>query len=430
MNNIEDTDTQLQDSGDAGKRKIQIKTPQSLIHIQHKISLLQYKLWILMLHELKLQFDANAPADEKGFHYIPMQKVIDHFGYEPKKTDIWNDLLALKNETIAFNLLDKDKQKSKYGAGFISEWIVTSNRIGFKFPSILEDVMRGLDDASTIFQMLNWEIFNHFSGKYEAIIYKLCKDYIGVERTPKMSIPSFREYMGVKEHEYPLFKELNRWTISNPIKNINESPVSDISVDVFFNKNGRKIEELYFIVKPKYQTVLPFVEPESHPAFTIAKISISGTEQQAYLAKFPADQIKASLERANEYGEELEAKGKKVNYGAIYKKAIKENWGQQFLEQKLLDQAKKQVTQQKIIDEKKSEESAHTQKQENIKILEMFSQLSEEQKIQLRDAFIAQESIAFKKLWSESLKNGDAPETNPVFRHSFVTFLKDKKVVS
>ena len=60
----------------------------------------------------------------------------------------------------------------------------------------------------------------------------------------------------------------------------------------------------------------------------------------------------------------------------------------------------------------------------------MFSQLSEEQKIQLRDAFVAQESIAFKKLWLESLKNGDAPETNPVFRHSFVTFLKEKKVVS
>ena len=85
------------------------------------------------------------------------------------------------------------------------------------------------------------------------------------------------------------------------------------------------------MVKPKYQTVLPFIEPESHPSFTIAKVSISGTEQQAYLAKFPADQIKASLERANEYGEELEVKGKKVNYGATYKKAIKENWGQQFL---------------------------------------------------------------------------------------------------
>jgi hypothetical protein len=34
-----------------------LKTPQSLIHIKHTISLLQYKLWILLLQEFKRQFD-------------------------------------------------------------------------------------------------------------------------------------------------------------------------------------------------------------------------------------------------------------------------------------------------------------------------------------------------------------------------------------
>jgi len=35
------------------------------------------------------------------------------------------------------------RQEAKYGAGFISEWKVTSNRVAFKFPSMLENVMRG-----------------------------------------------------------------------------------------------------------------------------------------------------------------------------------------------------------------------------------------------------------------------------------------------
>ena len=39
--------------------KRQIKTPQSLIHIKHTISLFQYKLWILLLQEFKRQFDLN-----------------------------------------------------------------------------------------------------------------------------------------------------------------------------------------------------------------------------------------------------------------------------------------------------------------------------------------------------------------------------------
>lgn len=143
-------------------KAVQLKTPQSIIHIKHKISLLQYKLWILLLHELKRQFDENIPPDEQGFRYVAMQNITEKLGYSPKKSEIWNDLLALKNETIAFNLLGKDGQKAKYGAGFISEWTVTSQRIGFKFPSILEEVMYGIDDAMSIFQMLNWDIFNHF----------------------------------------------------------------------------------------------------------------------------------------------------------------------------------------------------------------------------------------------------------------------------
>jgi hypothetical protein len=73
---------------------------------------------------------------------MPMQKLAELIGYIPNKQDIWNDLLALKNETIAFNILNKDKENEKYGSGFISEWRVSNSFIRFKFPSFLEDVMR------------------------------------------------------------------------------------------------------------------------------------------------------------------------------------------------------------------------------------------------------------------------------------------------
>src|SRR5690349_7772651 len=85
-----------------------IKTPQSLIHIRHKISLLQYKYWILMLRELRRQFDEGIPPDEEGFRTMPMSVVRDAFGYSPNKGELWNDLLALKNETISYNFLNKD----------------------------------------------------------------------------------------------------------------------------------------------------------------------------------------------------------------------------------------------------------------------------------------------------------------------------------
>ena len=59
--------------------------------------------------------------------------------------------------------------------------------------------MKGLDDAKAIFHLLHWEIFSSFNGKYEAILYKLCKDYVGVQRTPYMSIDDFRHYIGLQD---------------------------------------------------------------------------------------------------------------------------------------------------------------------------------------------------------------------------------------
>lgn len=412
-------------------KAVQLKTPQSIIHIKHKISLLQYKLWILLLHELKRQFDENIPADEQGFRYVAMQNITAKLGYSPKKSEIWNDLLALKNETIAFNLLGKDGQKAKYGAGFISEWTVTSQRIGFKFPSILEEVMYGLDDAMSIFQMLNWDIFNHFSGKYEAIIYKLCKDYVGVARTPKMTVADFREYMGLVDGEYSEFKELNRWTISTPVKNINQSPISDISVDVAFAKQGRKVEELYFVVKPRYQelSLLPVVA-ESNPLvcepFLTAKVTIAQQDQQQYLQTFSPDHIRASIERANDYAADLAAKGKTINYGAIYKMAIEENWGEQYLQQKSLNNA---IPKQ----EEPSADVQVVQKEKlqnvtNEDLRQAFAMLQPEQQEALRNEYISQESLAFKKLWKDTLKQKQLPEELLTFKASFTKFLQKKLV--
>ena len=103
---------------------------------------------------------------------------------------------------MAINFLEKDGVKAKYGAGFISEWTISTNRIGYKFPLFLELVMTDDEEAKKIFQLLNLDIFNSFSGKYEAIIYKLCKDYIGIERTPYMTIAKYREYVGLDQNDY------------------------------------------------------------------------------------------------------------------------------------------------------------------------------------------------------------------------------------
>jgi hypothetical protein len=310
-----------------------IKTPQELVHIKHKITLLQYKYWVLMLRAYREAYEEQGrKLTDEEFCYIPMTKLAEHLGYEPKTSEIERDLDAIRKEPIIFNVLEKDKQTGREGIGFISEWYVSSNRIGVVFPSILRRAVENLDNRDSIFHLLNWSIFNSFTGKYEAVIYKLCKDYIGTARTPYFPLEKFRGYMGIKETEYPDFKRLNQWVISGPVKRINESELADVIIKVELRREMRKVVGLHFEVLPKKQTVMDFGDD---PAFRFAKISIPLADQKKYLESNAAENVKLSIQRANEYIEEQEKKGKPVeSFGALYRKAIVGDWGKEYIEKK------------------------------------------------------------------------------------------------
>lgn len=338
-----------------------LKTSQAVVHISHSITLRQYKYWVLLLHFYRESYKNNMSSSHDVFYRVPIAKLAEYLGYEPVKAELKDDFEVLRKEPIIINILSKDGHKVQRGMGFISEWEVSSKTLGFRLPSFLQDVMKGLDDAKAIFHLLHWEIFSSFNGKYEAILYKLCKDYIGVQRTPYMTIADFRQYIGLQENEYLQFAELNRWTISKPLKVINESIVSDILVDVEFKRNGRKAEGLYFKVQYKQQRVsiasITDMTQDSHPAFAQAKITIPKDEQDAYLQKYGIELVLATIERANLFVDEKQKQGETVNIGAIYSSAFSKNWGVQYLQQK---QLQIKSTKQEVSDSKQKSASKDT----------------------------------------------------------------------
>lgn len=407
-------------NGLSDDRDLVLKSPQSIVHIKHKISLQQYKYWILLLQELREKFDSKTQPDEKGFHSMPMAKLSEYLGYTPNKSEVLKDLLALKNETIAFNVLNKDGEEEKYGAGFISEWGVSNSFIRFRFPSFLEDVVRGLDQPRAIFSLINWQVFNHFTGKYEAIIYKLSKDYIGIGRTPDMEIAEFREYIGLKPTEYKEFEDLNKWCIKKPVISINESEISDIAVSTVFHKQGRKVIGLYFRVEHKKQQKLPFPIPEEISAFRFAKVAISPTLQAKYRELRAAADIELCIERANEYGVKKEKEGGAVNYGALYRRAITEGWHSEYAEKKSQEvekKAKKEVEKLAQAQERATGEATRAREsQEKADAWARFEALPETEKEEIREEYRSQADETARKLYA---KSGD----KAVF---FKIFLKKK----
>lgn len=317
-----------------------IKTPQELVHIKHRISLLQYKYWVLMLRAYREAYEEQGRAlADSAYCYLPMSRLAEHLGYEPKTAEIERDFEAIRKEPIIFNVLEKDGQKGKSGRGFISEWYVSSNRIGVVFPPMIRQAIENLDNRDSIFHLLNWSVFNSFTGKYEAILYKLCKDYVGTGRTPYMPLDKFRGYMGIKDTEYPDFKRLNQWVISGPIKRINESELADITIEPELKREVRTVVGLWFKVTAKKQTAMDFGDD---PAFRFAKVAVSLAQQRQYLENKGGELVELSIQRANEYATEQEKQGKEVNLGALYRKAIEEDWGKEY-ESKKAREAEKQA---------------------------------------------------------------------------------------
>jgi hypothetical protein len=369
------------------KKSRSVKAPQSIVHIAHTPTLRQYKLWILLLDDANNQRLAGVEPDAKGFYRVQKSMIDEAIGYEDKKTYLEHELEKLRREPIVLSYLEKGGEAVKHGMGFVSEWKVYSKTIAVKFPSMVEEAMRGLEQPRAMFQLINWEIFNKFTGKYEAIIYKLCRDYVGKGATPYMTIEEFREYAGLKEGEYPTFKRLSEYVLKNPIDRINSSVFSDIEVSMNTIRQGRFVVGLRFNVKRKYQTSLPIEDIEENPAFQFAKVAISPTMQTEYLALRDPKEIEACIARGNEYGEDLSKKGKKPDYGAIYAKAIKQGWHTDWREkqaqsntEELVKKAKRQEETKRHDDE---EAKLQAERAERERLLAEFDALPVQEKNQI-----------------------------------------------
>jgi hypothetical protein len=407
-----------------------LKTPQSLIHVKHNMTLVQYKYWILFLHDVKRQIDAGNQPDSSRRYYIGMDDVIEMMGVKTtqKKSIIFEDLRKLKDLTVTYNVLEKDGQVAKVGHGFISEWSVSNSRIGYILPQVFIDAMLGLDsEAKNIFQLLNWEVFNSFNGKYEAIIYKLCKDYVGIGKTPYFTVQEYREYIGLKNDEYTAMDNFTRRCVVHPVNVINESIVADIRVSVQFERQGRKVLGLRFLIEAK-QLILPIdEEAPKTDAFNLAKITIPVGEQLQYLQTMKEEEIIATIERANEYAESLTKRQKKANMGAIYKTAFSDRWGVQYKEQKALqakiEQEKKMAQTKTRATQTETERTEQAQKEQNEKLWAEFKAMPESERTRIIEA-VQNKSQAMKTQYNKYGEDG------ALFRSNIIVLLKKEQGIT
>ncbi|QMT32599.1 replication initiation protein [Conchiformibius steedae] len=315
-----------------------VRVAQSLIHIQHNISLQQYKIWLILLRYYQANLHNMRAFDDNGFCVISNLEIAESLNVTQQSLQkMLDNLDAIRKETLVLNYLNKDNMGVSRVTGFLSEFEIHQETatVGFKLPTIVQDVLLTENlGLKQWFLLLNWGIFSSFNNKYEAIIYKLCKDYQGVGKTGVLDLDRLREYLGLKSDQYVSFKELNRKCIKVPVENLNAHEICDIDVGVEYIKRGRTVTGIRFMISPRQSAILeglPKVEHDTpapqEQVFQQARIAIPFDKQQQYLSQYSPEQIERIIERANAFCDQCKRQKKPVNIGGIYHKAFADNWG-------------------------------------------------------------------------------------------------------
>ena len=228
------------------------------IQIQSKISLLQRRAWNVLL--------ANAYNDlpDKDIHSVSMVELAAKLGFDSKNQEYLKDMLrSLRSCEVEWNLLNKDNKQVWGVASLLASAEIENGICTYGFAPHLRLKLHN----PRVYAKLNLRLQNQFTSRYALILWELCFDYFDTDRdqgeTPFIPLATFKELIGLKADEYPVFGFLNRDVIKLAVKEIND--LTDYLVEVEQKRLVRRVSELKFRITkvkqiPIQESLFPDIE--------------------------------------------------------------------------------------------------------------------------------------------------------------------------
>lgn len=297
-----------------------------------------------------------------------------------------------------------------------------------------DDVLQLITMLEEHFTSYELEKVADLNSKYSVRLYEILIAWRSTGKTPIIEVEDIRYRLGVLETEYKVLADFKKRVLDLAVNEINEK--TDIQVSYEQHKQGRKIIGFSFELKTKkstkettknkVQAEITAIEqskdpeqPEINPIFQKYLAYISVSDQKKYLKQYSEEEIKAILERADEYLNELSQKGKKPSSkGRIYKKAFLDYWGKDKLHEKQEAERKKEAIrkekQAQIDEEKAKEERWLKERERRAETIQVFEALSHEEQEEILNMVQEQLSSFFKTKFIEARKKGEPAHLNAV----------------
>jgi len=242
--------------------KEQVRKHVAAIHTSGELSLLERKMANVLL------LNAYDSLVTRRTHTLPVKHLCAMLGWdESNNIERLQDVLRkLASTTIEFNMMEDGKEvwrvMSMLSYGEIREGACT-----YRYDEYLAERLYDPEIYATI----NIGVQRRFEGGYALTLYENCLRYKATGSTGWWELSRFRRIMGAEAGLYDDFRRLNERVIRPSVKEINR--ISDIQLEPEFQKYGRKVSAVRFLVSENPQQTLlkPMIE-DDHAAIRETEI--------------------------------------------------------------------------------------------------------------------------------------------------------------
>ncbi|CUH44298.1 replication initiation protein [Ruegeria atlantica] len=287
-------DTQVNmDNLSGALRRETVKKNVAAIHISGKLTLLQRKLSNVLLLNA---YDALTSAPT---HTIDARTLAMMVGYNSNDFDTLRASLRALAETVAeWDMLD-EQGRQEWGVSSLLSFAKLKNGIcEYAYSPALA---QKLYDPK-IYALINVQIQRNFSSGHGLALYENCYRFVRTGSTGWWALDVFRKLMGVDGSDYyGSFKHLNAKIIKPAVAEVNKS--SDILIEPEFQKKGRTVTDIRFLIKGNPQKAMFEIDDEDGVRNltiykTLRQQGVSDRLARQWISEHGEDYVREKLEYA------------------------------------------------------------------------------------------------------------------------------------
>ena len=240
------------------------------IQITGYITLLQRQLWNVLL--------ANAYdlLPKQAVHRISVADLASMVGFDSKNEQyLKSSVKALMACLVEWNLLSDKGQKQWGAATLLARVAIEDGICTYEYSNFMCEQLHN----PGIYSRINLLMQTQFKSKHDLALWELCSDYQKVKSTGWIPLDQFKALMGVQSGSiYHQFMNFNQKVIKPAIQEINE--VSDLHIEVEFERWARKVAKVRFLIKQKKKPTKDSTAKEKTKALVEQSIEASGVQPE------------------------------------------------------------------------------------------------------------------------------------------------------